>query len=51
MTPLPATSPGWRPFIAAVIVAVATVAICYIAAPSNLAAAPSAQTGTLSMEI
>jgi conserved repeat domain len=34
-----------------VIVAVATVAICYIAAPSNLAAAPSAQTGTLSMEI
>ena len=51
MTPLPATSTGWRPFIAAVIVAVATVAICYIAAPSNLAAAPSAQTGTLSMEI
>ena len=51
MTPLPATSPGWRPFIAAVIVAVATVAICYIAVPSNLAAAPSAQTGTLSMEI
>ena len=51
MTPPPATSTGWRPFIAAVIVAVATVAICYIAAPSNLAAAPSAQTGTLSMEI
>ncbi|MBO9333741.1 MAG: LPXTG cell wall anchor domain-containing protein [Roseiflexus sp.] len=51
MTPLPATSTGWRPFIAAVIVAVATVAICYIAAPSNLAAAPPAQTGTLSMEI
>jgi len=51
VTPLPATSTGWRPFIAAVIVAVATVAICYIAAPSNLAAAPSAQTGTLSMEI
>ncbi|MBO9327154.1 MAG: hypothetical protein J7463_17885, partial [Roseiflexus sp.] len=51
MTPLPATSTGWRPFIAAVIVAVATVAICYIAAPSNLAAAPPAQTSTLSMEI
>ena len=51
MTPPPATSTGWRPFIAAVIVAVATVAICYIAVPSNLAAAPSAQTGTLSMEI
>ncbi len=51
MTPLPAISTGWRPFIAAVIVAIATVAICYIAAPSNLAAAPPAQTGTLSMEI
>jgi LPXTG-motif cell wall-anchored protein len=51
MTPPPATSTGWCPFIAAVIVAVATVAICYIAVPSNLAAAPSAQTGTLSMEI
>lgn len=51
MTPLPATSTGWRPFIAAVIVAIATVAICYVAAPSDLAAAPVAQTGTLSMEI
>ena len=51
MTPPPATSTGWRPFIAAVIVAIATVAICYLAAPRNLSAAPPAQIGTLSMEI
>ncbi len=42
---------GWRPFIAAVIVALATVAICYLAAPRHLAAAPAAQIGTLSLEI
>ncbi|MCS6940267.1 MAG: LPXTG cell wall anchor domain-containing protein [Roseiflexaceae bacterium] len=42
---------GWRPFVAAVIVALATVAICYLAAPRHLAAAPPAQIGTLSMEI
>ncbi|ABU57422.1 COG1361 family protein [Roseiflexus castenholzii] len=42
---------GWRPFIAAVIVAIATVALCYLAAPAHLAAAPAAQIGTLSMEI
>ncbi len=42
---------GWRPFVAAVIAAMATVAICYLAAPGNLAAAPPAQIGTLSMEI
>lgn len=42
---------GWRPLIAAVVVAMAAVAICYLAAPGNLAAAPPAQVGTLSMEI
>lgn len=49
-------SPGmpvvrWRPFVAAVIVAMATVAICCLAAPRNLAAAPLAQAGTLRLEI
>ncbi|MCS6840749.1 MAG: hypothetical protein NZ699_14200 [Roseiflexus sp.] len=42
---------GWRLFAAAVIVATATVAICYLAAPRHLTAAPPAQIGTLSMEI